>query len=138
MADTTHSVGIPARKSSVPLIQCTDSNQDAPILAAFAQWQAALVALNSRDLAGMDFATEQACWKPIDLADTQVHDLPALTPAGVACKLYIALFHNSSDAEVQAAAIRADLAWLVAQGDQIDWELRVIVSALVALKSMEG
>jgi hypothetical protein len=145
MADKAHSAGNPACKSSVPIIKRRDSNRDATILNAFTRWQALHAERQALPETG-NFAPdcnlltieERAVWKAIDQAENEVHDLPAATPAGVARKLWIAIPHLTPDAESEAAAFRADLDWFVGQGEALDWDLRRIVSALVALKSMEA
>lgn len=145
MADTALSAALPARNTTAPTNPVTESNRDARILAAFTHWQSlqaerrALPDTGNYDDADELFTIEErAFWDKIDSAEIEVHDLPATTPAGVACKLWIAIPHNATDAEPEAAAFRADLAWFEAQGEHLDWNLRCIVSALIALKSMEA
>lgn len=133
MANMPLSAGTPARNPTLP----AESNQDAPILAAFARWKdlhAKRAALPPEGHANQEFAL----WDRIDLLDKQVHDLPATTPAGIACKLWVAITHNTTEHDPEAAAFRTDLDWFVYQGGAIDWNVRCIVSALVALKTMEG
>lgn len=143
MADTALSAALPARKSSVPIIKRVESNRDACLLKAFALWQALhaerCALPDILDQTGTGYVVgERALWDAIDRLETQVHDLPATTPAGVACKLWIAIPHNTQNHDEEAAAFRADLDWFVARGDATDWNLRCIVNALAALKSMEG
>jgi hypothetical protein len=137
MAKTALSAALPARNTSAPSNHTIESNRDACLLKAFALWQSlhaereALPAQGSAD-------DETALWNVIDHVETEVHDLPATTPAGVACKLWIAIPHNTTDHDEEGAAFRADLDWFVARGDATDWNLRCIVNALAALKTMEG
>lgn len=111
-------------------------NSDEALLHAFRQWRELHAQRNALPETACD--EEAALWNVIDRVETKVHDLPATTPAGVACKLWIAIPHNDSSHEEEAAAFRADLDWFVARGDATDWSLRCIVSALVALKTMEA
>lgn len=145
MANAPHSDGAPARKSFVPTTERSAPNPDAGILAAFAHWQALSaerkVLAETGNYAADDplfTIEERALWGIIDAAATAVHDLPATTPAGVACKLWIVIPRSTDYPEAEAAAFNADLGWFEAQGNALDWSLRCIVSALVALKSMEG
>jgi hypothetical protein len=137
MADTALSAALPARNTTAPSNPVNESNRDTCLLEAFALWQslhAQREALPPRGSAD----DETALWNVIDRVETEVHDLPASTPAGVACKLWIAIPHNTQDHAEEAAAFRADLDWFVARGDATDWNLRCIINALVALKTMEG
>jgi len=111
-------------------------NPDAAILLAFEQWKT----LHAARAALPETASEQetALWDEIDRLDHLVHNLLAHTPAGVACKLWIAITHNTPDHAPEDAAFRTDLDWFITQGDALDWNVRCIVSALVALKTMEG
>lgn len=138
MAVTAHSAGNPARKVSVPSIKRqADSNQDAAILQAFEQWKT--LHAERRALPPTGHADQElALWNRIDARDRQVRDLPATTPTGVACKLWIAITQNTPDHDPEDAAFRTDLAWFEAQGDALDWNLRCIVSALRSLKTMEA
>jgi hypothetical protein len=82
MADKAHSAGNPACKSSVPIIKRRALNRDAAILDAFEQWKT--LHAQRRALPLEDNEAEFAIWDRIDAADHRVHDLPAVTPAGVA------------------------------------------------------
>ncbi len=133
------------RQALAPAAHAQPAPADAQILSAFELWKAlqaerrALPDTGNYDDRDKLFTVEErAVWDKIDRAETEVHDLPATSPAGAACKLWIAIPHNTSDPEPEAAAFRADLEWFIAQGDAIDWNLRCIVSALVSLKSMEA
>jgi hypothetical protein len=137
MADKALSAALPARNAPSLANPNIELNRDSCLLKAFALWQSlhiereALPAQGSAD-------NETALWNVIDRVETEVHDLPATTPAGVACKLWIAIPHNNASHEEEAAAFRADLDWFVTRGDATDWNLRCIVNALACLKSMEA
>lgn len=143
MADTALSAALPARNTTAPTNPTIESNRDACVLEAFALWQrlhADRCALpNILDQTETGYVVgERALWDAIDRLETQIHDLPAITPADVACKLWVAIPHIAGERDEEEAAFRADLDWFVAQGDATDWNLRCIVSALVALKTMEA
>jgi hypothetical protein len=133
------------RRAPAPAAPVQPASADAQIRSALERWKAlhaerrALPDTGDFDAADKLFTVEErAFWDQIDHIETQVHDLPATTPAGVACKLWIAIPHNTTDAEPEAAAFRTDLEWFETQGEHLDWNLRCIVSALVSLKSMEA
>lgn len=137
MAETALSAASLARNPTMPAAPAIDSNQDACLLKAFALWQS-LHAEREALPANGSFQDEQTIWGTIDRVETEVVNMQVTTPAGVACKLWIALTHNTQDHETEAAAFRADLAWFDAQGDAPDWNVKCIVSAIRALKMMEG
>lgn len=131
------------RQALAPATPVQPASPDTQILSAFERWKdlhaerRALPDTGNYDDADKLFTVEErAVWDKIDRVETEVHDLPATTPEGVACKLWIAIPHITTDQEPEAAAFRADLDWFVAQADAIDWNLRCIISALVALKTM--
>ena len=132
-------------RALMPAAPATPEAPDSAILAAFARWQALhaerKVLPETGNFADDDkvyTVEERTLWNAIDVAETAVHDLPAVTPAGIACKLWISIPHITDFPEPEAAAFLADLDWFEAQSDSLNWDLRCIVSALVALKAMEA
>jgi hypothetical protein len=142
MADTRNSAPSGASNTHTPSIPGTDSLRHEPILAAFARYQtghAALAALEPHEQPepGDDMTPgEKRAWDAIDAADTEIHGIAATTPAAVACKLWVALVHSTSDRDEEQAAVRANLEWFEDRGDLLDWNLRQIVSALRDLDTM--
>jgi hypothetical protein len=108
------------------MARLTAPNPDAAIIADFARWQLA----HAERLELPDGADEKDVWAVIDEADTRIQRTPAKTSQGIACKLWLAFVHIATDAQQEAAAIRGNLDWLEAQGGAVDWNLRLIVSAL--------
>ncbi|MCC6828281.1 MAG: hypothetical protein IT550_08645 [Novosphingobium sp.] len=145
MAKTAHSAPSCACNPATPAIKTPESNRDMhpdhTILAAFKRFQDGHVALEAdpgdRPEPGSVYtATHQAIWNEIDAAEIVIEETRAHTPQGVACKLWLAMIHTSDDAEVEQATIQADLSWFEQQGDALDWNLRLIVSALRSLTSV--
>jgi hypothetical protein len=137
MADTALSAALSACNTTAPTTRTIESNRDACLLKAFALWQSLHVEREALPPHG-SADDETALWNVIDRVEAQVHTLPATSPAGVACKLWIAIPHIGENHAEEAAAFRADLDWFEARDKDLDWNLRCIVNALVALKSMEA
>ena len=114
----------------------TDSNRDDTILAAFRAWQQAHAAL--AELRTANDEAEKTLWAAIDAADVEIQTLRATSPEAIATKLWLAIVHSTPDHETEEACCRRDLEWLEAQGKAPDWNLRLLISALRDLKSMEG
>lgn len=136
MAIHALSTGAPTRAPSVP--GSSPISDDAAILAAFKRFQEAHAAYDATpDVppeSNETYTPEQnRLWNLIDRADDEVGKLQAHTPQGVACKLWLAIIHISDDPEAERAAIRADLSWFEQQGDALDWNQRLIVTALRSL-----
>lgn len=118
-------------------------SSDEAVISAFQRIQqerAALAALpGGTALEGAAHTSGEAgCWANIDGADKAIHETPATTPEGIACKLWLAIIHSEVDHETEQAALACDLEWFEQQGGAIDWNLRQLVSALRDLKTMEG
>jgi hypothetical protein len=138
MADLPNSAPIGASKTDDPLLTGTDSDRDnrpdAVILAAFERYQQGHLALQGipdKQAPGQAFTEgETRLWAIIDAADVEVQATPATTPAGIASKLWIALVHCTQEWDIEQAAIHRNLTWCEAQGDKLDWHVRLLVSAL--------
>lgn len=81
---------------------------------------------------------ERAEWAIIDEAEAIIQATIAATPQGVACQVWTALHHSVTGREDDAALHRADLAALEARGEDLDWNVRLLLTALRSLKSMEA
>ena len=140
MADLAISAPVGAINTHTPTNQAPESNRhtspDAVILAAFRRFQEGHALLSAidpadRQVLGKELAPgEMDAWEIVDAADGEVQATAATTPAGIACKLWIAIVHSTSDSEEEAAAVRVDLDWFTEQGDKIDWNIRQILSAI--------
>ena len=102
-----------------------------PVLTAFERWQANHAA---RKLLASD-AGDANLWPIIEAAEEEIRAGIATTPQGIAAMLWVALAHSPA-AEDELAATRADLAWYEAQGDALDWNVRLTVSAIRSLQAM--
>lgn len=117
------------------------TSDDGTILAAFKRFQDAHAAYDATPDVPPEsdetYTPEQnRLWNLIDRADDEVGKLLAHTPQGVACKLWLAIIHISDDPEAERAAIRADLSWFEQRGEALDWNQRLIVTALRSLTDM--
>jgi hypothetical protein len=133
MATNTHSAPLGASNTPASTDTIQGNHPDAVILAAFNAYAQGRKAI-------WDATDDEAVqlWNAVDAADQTVYELPATTPAGIMAKLWLGLIHSTEDAGPDEAAVHNDIGWFEAQGDQIDWGVRHIVSAIRALKTMEA
>jgi hypothetical protein len=80
MADTALSAVLPARNTTAPTNPADESNRDACLLKAFALWRSLHIEREALPPQG-SAEDETALWNVIDRVETDVHDLPATTPA---------------------------------------------------------
>ena len=101
-----------------------------------------------REVVGYRQALDRVAWegalydemiRPLDLAEMRIRETPAVTPRGAAIKLWLALLHTvEQTVEIRAVEAR-DLPALLRQDENLDWNARLIVSALRYLHtSAEG
>lgn len=81
---------------------------------------------------------EQAQWDVIDAAELVIQTTTAQTPLGVEIQLWVCLCHSLTDREAEQAARRCDLAYFLADEEQLDWSDRLVLSAIRSLRAMGG
>lgn len=72
----------------------------------------------------------------IDECEDIINSTAARTPLGIEIKLWVALCHDITDREEEAAANRANLEWFAGKEAELDWPKRVVISAIRSLKAM--
>lgn len=117
---------------------------DAAILEAWERRKAASRAYNALpfeeyvDIEGAYSPEEKEVLAIIDAAEEEIRSSIATTPRGVAIQLWVALHHLVTSREDDAAANEADLDYFERQGDQADWNARMLVAAIKSLQAMGG
>jgi hypothetical protein len=81
---------------------------------------------------------ERREWAIIDEAEADIVEAVATTPAGVAAQLWTALSHIVTERRHVEAVQRGDLVAMIAFNHELDWNEKLIVSALRSLYAMEG
>lgn len=114
------------------------THDDTSILAAFKRFQDAhaalqLVADDKPEPPQTMTPKQERLWNEIDWAGDEVGRTPASTPEGIVAKLWLASFHSTTIPNVWDAAARADFKWFDEQGDNIEWQTRLIVEAIRSL-----
>jgi len=111
---------------------------DAELVAAWERRKAAFACYNALPFAdepGGDEEAEKGLWAIIDAAEEVIYQTPAKTPDGVSFKLLASLGHTFTDKKHSDAANVGDLLALVVE-DGLDWNEKLILSALRSLKTM--
>jgi hypothetical protein len=124
LASATIANGIPAA-----------NGPDAAIIEAWRHREAAYAHFWTLPDNGHDHG-EQATWRIIDRAEEIIRLTEARSPEGMAIKLWVALSHSVGETEEDKAAVRGDLDWFVANDRGLNWNVRLLVSALRSLQMM--
>lgn len=111
---------------------------DHTILAAFKRFQDAhaalqLVADDKPEPPETMTPAQARLWEVKDWAEDEVGRTPVSTPEGIVAKLWLAIIQTTSIWDVEDAAARADFKWFDEQGDNIEWQTRLIVEAIRSL-----
>ena len=83
-------------------------------------------------------ASERECWAIIDAAEAVIEETPASTPRAVAIKLWSALYHCVTGREDDEAITSGDIERVGAIAEDLDWNAKLIVSAIRSLEAMEA
>ena len=116
------------------------SGPDAAILSAWANYLAGRDTLDAlpddKESVDEQAAFEAPYWAECDKAEMTILETEATTPAGIAVKIKIALAHMLTQRTHDNALRNGDLATLA--DPELDWDRRVLVSALRSLEGMGG
>ena len=126
---------------SAPDGATTFTNNDAAITAAWDRREAAFAAARAMPddpATGGNTDEQEAQWAIIDEAEAEMVASTATTARGAEIQLWCAAVYQFDDAEDEAPCYRGDLAHFTAQGDNLDWKDRLLVSALRSLRAMGG
>ncbi|RYG55826.1 MAG: hypothetical protein EON56_05090 [Alphaproteobacteria bacterium] len=103
-----------APRAPMPAASAASKASDSEISSAFARWKDAHAVREALPDTGnpskenpLITVEEQAQWAIIDSAEQEIASLPAQTPAGVACKLWLAIAHDVETTALCEAAFRA-------------------------------
>lgn len=77
-------------------------------------------------------------WAIINDAEAAMVAATVTTPRAVAAILWTALSHSLTDRAQDEAAVKGDLAAMLAFDERLDWDERLILAALRSLHAMEG
>ncbi len=130
----------PASPPTAPIMPCGIEHPDADIIFAWEHRKAAYDAYNllpHSEVAGENYTTEEREQLAIiDECEDVIKRTEARTPRGAELQLWASLSHLVHGAEMDAAANRADYDFVVSHEDLLDWELRLILSSIRALRAM--
>jgi hypothetical protein len=125
-----------------PAADASADGPDAVILAAFARRRDALravAALTEQPEFGKVTAEEHDLIAVADQAEQEILDTMALTPEGVAAKIWVAMHHEAEGSGPDTwAMVDSDLPGLEAVADELDWSAQLTLSALRSLRAMEA
>lgn len=108
---------------------------DADILAAFARRDEAYRVYIE---AVADEEGGEAYWKEIDRIEKFLEAADAQTPRGAELQLWAALTHLVNDPDQDERSYRADLPFFVDIKEDLEWPVRLVVSAIQSLRAMRG
>ena len=98
----------------------------------FAAWQASITRINDLNIS-LTPAEDEALWAVVDNAEEAIRASAAKSPRIAEMRLWIALQHMTTSYADSAACCSENLAALLANEVERDWEQRVAISALRAL-----
>lgn len=115
----------------------TTKTADAAIIEAWGRRLAAYEAFAAASEAeGPYTEAEQVQWAIIDGAELVIRTVTATSPYAAELQLWCALYHTVTGNEATTAALRADLDWFHKHDDELDWNVKMTVSALRSLRAM--
>lgn len=123
-----------------PATPALTATNDAPIIAAWADFRAGHIEMENLDddAVGSGNPAEAAIWRKIDGAEAIIQQTPAKSPRGVAIKLWAALAQITTDRTEMTLVVRRDCENLVAIEQGMNWDARLILSAIQSLEAMEA
>lgn len=128
--------------NNTTIAPATDAHPDAAIIAAWEQRAAAYAVyetLAEHTGDGPYSEDELAQWTVIDLAEMLIRNVPAKTVRGAEIQLWCALYHSvGAGAGETGAALRGDLDWFDATGEELDWSDKLVLSAIRSLRAIGG
>ena len=114
---------------------------DAAIIAAWDRRAAALANLQELpDNPRGDGETPErhAQWAIVDVAEAEICTSVAATPRGAEIQLWCAAVYQFDAAEDEGPCYLGDLDYFTAQGDQLDWKDKLLISAIRSLRAMQA
>ncbi len=120
--------------------QCAGTANDDALEDAWTSHRAAMDALEAMDpdLLGCETDEENEIWSRVDAAQAFILDTAAKTPRGAEIKLWVALHHLAGRREDHDAIRRGDVAALDGGEKGMDWNARLVFSAIKSLRNMEA
>ncbi|MGC1269945.1 MAG: hypothetical protein WA842_05030 [Croceibacterium sp.] len=116
------------------------ASTDAELIAAWADFRAGQIEMEDLDddAVGSGNPAEAEIWRKIDGAEAIIQQTPAKSPRGAAIKLWVALAHITTDRTEMTLVVRRDRENLIAIEQGMDWDARLILSAIQSLEGMEA
>lgn len=115
---------------------------DASIMDALSSYREARATYNAlphSNVEGQDYTpAELAEWARMDAAEAEIRHRIATTPKGVEAKLWLALMHTQALKDDDDAAAAGDLAYFQAKESDLEWNERLILSAIASLRAMQA
>ena len=114
-----------------------DNSPDTLIEQAWERRQAAYAGYHALPV-DADTQAEAPYWSVIDAAEETIRSTTARTLRGVTIQLWVALDHSQWDRDESRLIQGADLEALLARDTALDWNARLMLSALRSLAAMEA